>query len=199
MKVVAPGSAQRNSTRVVDRNVRSPGPPAPSVRSRVMSYEVTSSSRARSAASTWVRLRVPATAVLSIPSRVPGESSRSPCRPCDGRPTGVGLSVPGAILPAVAIVYYTASSVDGFIADPEHSLSWLLSRDIDVEGPMHYSRFVESVGALAMGATTYRWIVRHEIEEGGRSWPYTVPTWVFTHRDLPVVADGIRLARGPVA
>ncbi|MFS8479474.1 MAG: dihydrofolate reductase family protein [Micromonosporaceae bacterium] len=107
--------------------------------------------------------------------------------------------MPGAILPAVAIVYYTASSVDGFIADPEHSLSWLLSRDIDVEGPMHYSRFVESVGALAMGATTYRWIVRHEIEEGGRSWPYTVPTWVFTHRDLPVVADGIRLARGPVA
>ena len=51
--------------------------------------------------------------------------------------------------------YFTASSVDGFIADPEHSLSWLLSRDVDVRGPMGYEGFLEqSVGALAMGSTT---------------------------------------------
>lgn len=99
----------------------------------------------------------------------------------------------------MATQYFTASSVDGFIADPDHSLSWLLSRQIDVNGPMHYERFIESVGALVMGATTYRWIVRHEIDEGGGSWPYSVPTWVFTHQDLPVVADGIRLVQGSVA
>ena len=38
MKVLAPGSVQRNRTSVIERNVPSPGPPVPSVRSRVMSY-----------------------------------------------------------------------------------------------------------------------------------------------------------------
>src|SRR4051812_50073649 len=64
MNVCAPGSMQRNVTSVVDRNVASPGFPDPSVRSRAMSYPVTSSRRARSAASTWVRLRTPATVTL---------------------------------------------------------------------------------------------------------------------------------------
>ncbi len=65
-KVELPGSAHVKRTAVVDRNMPSPGPPVPSVRSRVMSYPVTSSRRARSTASTWVRLRTPATLVVSI-------------------------------------------------------------------------------------------------------------------------------------
>jgi len=96
--------------------------------------------------------------------------------------------------------YFTASSVDGFIADPEHSLSWLLSRDIDHRGPMGYERFIEeSVGALAMGATTYRWIVDHEL--GGdlsRPWPYDLPTWVFSTRPQPCVRGDVRVVQGPV-
>jgi dihydrofolate reductase len=96
--------------------------------------------------------------------------------------------------------YFTASSIDGFIADPDNSLSWLLSRDVDASGPMGYERFIESVGALVMGATTYEWVLAHEAGEDGKvSWPYDLPCWVFTHRDLPIVADGIRLARGLIA
>ena len=53
-------------------------------------------------------------------------------------------------------VYYTASSLDGFIADPDNSLSWLLSRDIDEAGPMSYASFRPSLGAAALGATTYQ-------------------------------------------
>lgn len=86
--------------------------------------------------------------------------------------------------------YYTASSIDGFIADPDNSLSWLLSRDIDPSGPMNYSAFISEVGALVMGATTYEWIIDHEFAGKDRSewvWPYDLPCWVFTHRDLPQV------------
>ena len=66
--------------------------------------------------------------------------------------------------------YFTASSLDGFIADPEESLSWLLSRDIDTAGSMGYDAFLAEVGALAMGAATYDWLRRHE-----QDWPTRCP------------------------
>ena len=94
--------------------------------------------------------------------------------------------------------YYTAASVDGFVADPDHSLSWLLTRDVDPAGPMAHERFLESVGAMAMGASTYRWVLENGLGDG-QAWPYEIPCWVFTHREAPVVADGIRLVQGPVA
>ena len=94
----------------------------------------------------------------------------------------------------MATVYYTASSVDGFIADPENSLSWLLSRDVDRTGAMGYDAFLEGVGALAMGSTTYRWLREHE-----QQWPYTLPCWVFSSRDLelPAGADVRRVTDVP--
>jgi len=92
--------------------------------------------------------------------------------------------------------FYTASSLDGFLATPDHSLHWLLEQDIDEHGPMHYSAFVEGIGALAMGASTYEWVLAHD--DG--PWPYSQPTWVFTHRALPVPAGAdVRFASGAVA
>jgi dihydrofolate reductase len=79
--------------------------------------------------------------------------------------------------------YYTATTLDGFIADPDNSLDWLFTRARDEHGPQSYGTFIEQVGALAMGATTYEWILGHE----GSTWPYELPSWVFTHRELPVV------------
>ena len=76
-------------------------------------------------------------------------------------------------------VYYTATSLDGFIADPDHSLDWLLSRESDAAGPMGYDAFIAGVGAMAMGASTYRWIREREPE-----WLPERPCWVFTHRDV---------------
>ena len=75
--------------------------------------------------------------------------------------------------------YYTASSLDGFIATPDHSLDWLLSRDMDPDGLGSNAAFMVDVGALLMGASTYAWLVEHA---GGEAWPYAVPTWVLTHR-----------------
>lgn len=85
--------------------------------------------------------------------------------------------------------YYTASSADGFIATDDHSLSWLLSRDVDETGPMNHAEFMARIGALVMGSSTYRWI-RAQIESDG--WPYDVPCWVFTH-------DPDRMPEAPVA
>jgi len=91
----------------------------------------------------------------------------------------------------MATVYYAASSLDGFIADPEHSLDWLLQFG-SVE-QTSYPAFIEGVGAIVMGATTYEWILEHE--QG--SWPYTLPMWVFTHRDLPA-SEGVTFVQGDV-
>lgn len=101
----------------------------------------------------------------------------------------------------MATAYFTASSVDGFIADTEDSLSWLLSRDVDVHGPMGYEGFLqERVGALVMGSTTYLWILEHELAgDPPKPWPYALPTWVLSSRDLPRVPGDVRFARGPVA
>jgi dihydrofolate reductase len=88
--------------------------------------------------------------------------------------------------------YYTATSLDGFIADPKNSLDWLFTRRRVPDGPLNYGEFIAQVGAMAMGSTTYEWIVDHEFAGKGRDdwkWPYDVPCWVFTHRELPVVPD----------
>lgn len=91
--------------------------------------------------------------------------------------------------------YYTAASVDGFIADKNNSLDWLLQFD-DAGGsePSNagYAGFISGVGALAMGSTTYEWILDHHVQprDGEPSpWPYAQPTWVFSHRELPSI-DG---------
>lgn len=85
----------------------------------------------------------------------------------------------------MATVYYTASSLDGYIVDDHGSLDWLVTRDIDPEGPFHYDAFAESVGALVMGAATYEWIVGHQ----PGAWPYAQPTWVLTHRPHLVLPE----------
>ena len=87
--------------------------------------------------------------------------------------------------------YYTATSLDGFIADADHSLDWLFTRQQDRAGPLNYDDFVARVGAIAMGATTYEWILDHEFagkDPADWKWPYGVPCWVFTHRERPTVA-----------
>jgi dihydrofolate reductase len=89
--------------------------------------------------------------------------------------------------------YYTAASLDGFIATADHSLDWLVTQDHDPAGPMSYEPFIARIGALAMGASTYRWVMDHD------QWPYTLPTWVFTHREFPPPPEGVRFTSADVA
>ncbi|MDR3663233.1 MAG: dihydrofolate reductase family protein [Mycobacterium sp.] len=96
----------------------------------------------------------------------------------------------------MATVYFTASSLDGFIVDAAGSLDWLLTRDIDVDGAFGYRAFEKSVGALVMGSTTYQWLVDNQPGD----WPYLQPSWLLTSRP-GVVVDGhpVRTFSGDVA
>jgi dihydrofolate reductase len=92
--------------------------------------------------------------------------------------------------------YYTATTLDGYIADEANSLDWLFTRQRQPDGPLNYGDFIKDIGALAMGATTYEWILDHE---DGR-WPYDLPSWVFTHRELPVIeAAAVTFVSGDVS
>lgn len=93
-------------------------------------------------------------------------------------------------MPVTKTQYYTATSIDGYIADQRNSLDWLFEVEDPTAGeggPTGFADFFAGVGAFCMGATTYEWMVAHpEIVR----WQETygeVPCWVFTHRDLPVI------------
>lgn len=89
--------------------------------------------------------------------------------------------------------YYTATTLDGFLATEDDSLDWLFPLG-DLNNSS-YPEFISQVGALAMGSATYEWIVRHAeqvAKETGSPWPYSQPAWIFSSRQLPVI-DGADL------
>ena len=97
------------------------------------------------------------------------------------------------------LICYVASSLDGFIADEHDSLDWLLSQEQTPGGGNDYEAFIANVGAIAMGSTTYEWVLAH----GG--WSYDMPAWVLTTRGLTAPASpgaggaaDVRFARGDV-
>lgn len=96
--------------------------------------------------------------------------------------------------------YYTAATLDGFIATEDDSLDWLFSLG-EVENTS-YPAFIAEVGALAMGSNTYQWMLNHadQVEkETGSPWPYTQPTWVLSNRELPGIKGAdIRFVKGDV-
>ncbi len=87
--------------------------------------------------------------------------------------------------------YYTATTLDGFIADEDNSLGWLFEVERG-DGLDAFNSFFAAVGAMAMGATTYEWVVAHErLLDEPANWTRfygETPCWVFTHRKLPAVA-----------
>ena len=97
--------------------------------------------------------------------------------------------------------YYTATSLDGFIATEDDSLDWLFP--LGDANDTSYPTFIAEVSALAMGSATYEWMLRHAdmmVDQTGSPWPYTQPVWVFSSRELPAVEGAdIRFAKGDVA
>jgi len=110
--------------------------------------------------------------------------------------------VAGSFRAVTKVIYKTATSLNGFIADPGNSLSWLfeIPHD-DVPDP---AEFMSGMGVLVSGANTYEWVVREgNLLAEPEKWKLfhgDLPMFVFTHRTLPRPEGAdVRFVTGPPA
>jgi len=83
------------------------------------------------------------------------------------------------------ITYYVASSLDGFIAEPDGGIDFLSLVGGEPD-PEPYEQFFSGVDALLMGRRTYDQVL------GFGEWPYgDRPCWVMTHRALNNGSDHV--------
>lgn len=99
-------------------------------------------------------------------------------------------------------IFYTASTLNGFLADEHDSLEWLFAVP-DAETGDDFAAFLAGIGVLVQGSSTYEWVVDHEdLVAHPEKWPGYYgdrPTFVFTTRELPVVPGvDIRFISGSV-
>lgn len=71
---------------------------------------------------------------------------------------------------------FTATSLDGYIADKKGGLEWLESIPNPGHLDMGYTKFTEKIDALVMGRKTYETVCGF-----GGPWPYTKPVFVWSH------------------
>lgn len=103
------------------------------------------------------------------------------------------------------IVYATATSLDGYLADENDSLDWLFAVDGGDDALAELERFVSGVTVMVEGSTTYRWVLEHEaLLEQPEKWQHFYgdrKTFVFSSQpDLPLVPGAeIEVLNGPVS
>ncbi|MGP9538220.1 dihydrofolate reductase family protein [Brachybacterium sp. AOP43-C2-M15] len=92
--------------------------------------------------------------------------------------------------------FYTATTLDGFLADEHHSLDWLLSQPTGEDSILPYDDFIAGVGAIVTGRSTYDWVLAHDGTVEG-AWVFTQPTFLFTHRAPAEEREGVTVVSGP--
>ena len=87
------------------------------------------------------------------------------------------------------IVGYIATSLDGFIADKDEGLKWLMERK-DVElAEFDYNLFIKRIRTVVMGRSTYEWVKRE-----GHAWAYKDQrSIVVTSRDIDTSFGNVEL------
>jgi dihydrofolate reductase len=107
-------------------------------------------------------------------------------------------------------VYFTAATLDGFIADEHDSLDWLFEvphgsdeQSDEQSDDGGWDAFIGRIGPLVMGSTTYRWAHERHYAEHPEQWQEHYgdrPAWVFTHRELPEIPGAeVHFVSGDVA
>lgn len=93
------------------------------------------------------------------------------------------------------VIYYLASSMDGYIATEDHKLDWLLDFGF---GPFesHFNQFMAGAGSLVMGSATFDFARAQEPD----TWEFgTLPCQVLTRRNLEAPeGSGVRFASGDI-
>jgi dihydrofolate reductase len=112
-------------------------------------------------------------------------------------------TTPATVACVTRVIFYTAATLDGFLADAEDSLDWLFAVEGGEGGGEDFTRFLAGVGVLVQGSTTYEWVVAHEdLVAHPDKWPQyygSRPTFVFTSRRLQTVPGAdVRFVDGDV-
>ena len=82
---------------------------------------------------------------------------------------------------------YTATSLDGRIADRNDGIAWLDAIPIPEGEDMGYYAFTEHIDALLMGRNTFETVLGFDVE-----WPYQKPVFVLSNslKELPKSHEG---------
>ena len=100
------------------------------------------------------------------------------------------------------VIFYTATTLNGFLADENNSLAWLFA--VPADSPPDLKEFLDTISVTVSGSTTYEWVLReeHMLEQPDRWTEFfgDRPGFVFTTRSLPA-PEGIdvRFVSGQVA
>jgi dihydrofolate reductase len=99
------------------------------------------------------------------------------------------------------IVFDTATTLNGWIADEDNSLSWLFA--VENGDTPDTGLFPTGVTAMVEGSTTYEWVLAEQDilahPERWQEFHGDRPTFVFTTRELPVpLGADIRFVSGTV-
>lgn len=92
---------------------------------------------------------------------------------------------------------FTATSLDGYIADKNGGIDWLHSIPNPDNTDMGYSKFTSQIDAIVMGRTTFETVCGFDID-----WPYQKPVFVLSNTltEIPdKFKDKARLVKGTLS
>lgn len=85
----------------------------------------------------------------------------------------------------MANIVYIAASLDGYIADDNDNIDWLINLPNPDNSDFGFSEFMEWIDALVMGRKTF------EVVSGFEEWPYRKPVFVLSS-SLEKIPESLR-------